>query len=235
LNQEIAMHTILPKPLPIPPATLAFVNSAPRQALDEFHKKRDEFQSRIAAAREPIDATDAKIAAERENLKSAESELDSAIVAEATIVIERGHGAATDYADVVQKAQARVDRTKRVIATLESQRAQMLHALNDFKLHSEITDSARDKLVADVAAEEADRAFDEMVAAHAAAALAEAKHRTLVKSISDRKWYRLAETLNERFSKTRLPTWHDQKFPDWAAFFAALSIDASTPIPAVQS
>jgi len=207
-----------------------------RAALAAHHIKADELSIAIEAARRPVLELADKIDAAKADFRAAEAAMETAHRIEAAAIIENGHDCTpANLVRDVAKTTAAVERQKRVVAALEARKNEVQRPLQDAELSASIHLSGLDALLAGVLAEDADAVIADMAECHAAAARSEARCRTLLKHISNRKWYVIAERLNAKLHSLRLATWGEQSFPDWQRYTEVLADDPQALAPAVAS
>jgi hypothetical protein len=206
------------------------MTSPARAALAVFNNKTKDYAATCDAARAPVLEALDRIDGTKSVLHDAETKLAALQAREANEIIEKGRES-PKLAQEIAAAAASVDRTRRVLAALQTKHDEMRGLLTNAETTAAIHASGVDLHVAGVVEEVASDVIAEMIADQAKAARSEAAARTLVAAIANRKWHAVAERLNARFG--RPPVWGEQKFPDWLAFISSLETDSRAPVPAV--
>lgn len=197
-------------------------------------------QEKIAAAlavcgdvRRPLFEVRDRLDSARADLREAEADLTRAQTAETNAVIA---GADTKRQAVeVAKTQATAERCRRVVAALEAKATGLEDELRRAEETAKAITADMQPLLDALIEEIAEDLLGNVVKTRKAAARAEAAFRTLSVTCHQKHWLKLVERLNEKFRLTPAPSWTEKDSPDWLAFLAKLSADASTRTPAVLS
>ena len=204
--------------------------SPARIALADHQRQQTEADASVEDARVPVRQLQARLESARRILSDAKFVLARVVEMEAAETLRRDLDDApanfADFTSEISAAEAQVSRTQRAIVALEREIATAEGPLRDAERTAGLLHSAMEDLVAAIMAEEADAALAALAVANEGAAHAEAKVRTLISTVVERRWLPLAERLNTKFLALPAISWTTQSYPDWRSFSAALATDA---------
>jgi hypothetical protein len=200
-----------------------------RDALNAHIQKMAQLRAAYEKARAPIADTSARIDAAKAELAAAEMAHDAALRAEGERFIS-GQDSTAETAEVSAKA-GDLDRLRRLLAALVSQRTEQENVVRDRQMSISIADSGFETLLANVLLEVSEELQTELLDVGTKFSMAQAKAISLSDFAHDKKWHRLGETIAIKLNSMKMPSWQSSPRPDWRAFLIALESDPNTPVP----